>query len=136
MRKYLSFLLLSFCFGTASFAQQKSSIVGLIVNEFTKEIIPYASVQWKTAGFGVVADSAGVFNLKKSQQIRDTIIVSYIGFDNQYYSYDNVKNNDTLTLYLKSIKITGEIVIKSKSNRGYRWWKKIVEHKTDRKSVV
>ena len=131
MRNLILPLLLTFLLGNKVHAQHSNYIVGTITNEFTKERIPFASIHWKVAGFGITSDSVGAFRLKKSATVLDTIVVSYIGFDDQFYPIDNTKNRDTVALTLKTVKVTGEVIMKSKSNRGLRWWKNIVAHKPE-----
>ena len=40
---------------------QRGSIHGKVLNDFTKEPVPFASVYWKRAGVGINSDSAGNF---------------------------------------------------------------------------
>jgi hypothetical protein len=127
--KIITSLIFVFAFSFTN-AQEKF-IVGTVKNEFTKELVPFASIHWKTAGFGTITDSVGFYKIRKSYHKIDTLIVSYIGFDDQFYTIDNTKNTDTLYLSLKTVKVTGEVVMKSKSNRGLRFWKNIVAHKVE-----
>jgi hypothetical protein len=47
-------------------AQQRGNMRGKIMNDFTKEPVPFASVYWKKAGFGSTSDSAGNFLIRLS----------------------------------------------------------------------
>ena len=127
--KIIVFLI--FIFSCATLNAQEKYIIGTVTNEFTKELVPFASIHWKNAGFGTITDSIGGFRLKKSYIKIDTIIVSYIGFEDQHYVFENSKTYDTLSLALKTVRVTGEVVMKSKSNRGLRFWKNIVAHKVE-----
>jgi Family of unknown function (DUF5686)/CarboxypepD_reg-like domain len=121
---------LLFIFSTAT-AQQSQYIKGIVSNEFTKEPIPFASMYWKVAGFGVLTDSAGGFKLRKSTAEKDTLIASYIGYDKVYRPFNESLDTGKIVIVLKTAKASNEVVIKSKSTRGLRWWKNIVAHKPE-----
>ena len=76
MRFFYLFLLLII---TNSINAQTRQIKGKTQNGFTKEAMPYTSVYWKKAGFGITSDSIGLFYLMPSKILNDTIVVSYIG---------------------------------------------------------
>ncbi len=127
-------LILTFFFATifsSSYAQNKNVFFGKVINEFTKELVPYASLHWKLAGFGTITDTVGQFQLDKSSFKFDTLILSYIGFEDQFFPINISKSKDTLNFSLKTVKYSGEVVVRSKSNRGYRFWKNIVAHKIE-----
>jgi hypothetical protein len=109
---------------------QKNTIRGKVVNDFTKETIPFASVFWKKAGHGTTTDSAGHFILKLSHHAEDSLVVSYVGFED---IYKLIKNNrpDTaeIEMVLKNLKLSNTAEVKSKFNKGLRWWRLIVANK-------
>ncbi len=128
--KYSYFLLISFVFfggNTYSFAQLKS-IKGIVYNSFTKEPVPYASIHWQKAGFGVLTDSAGCFTVKRSTTSKDSLTISYVGFVNLYKPIQNLLDSNNV-IYLNEGTFNTEVLVKSKFNKGLRWWKNIVAHK-------
>ncbi len=117
-----------FCI-TAS-AQQRSSIRGKVINDFTKESVPFASVFWKRAGYGTTSDSAGNFAIRISRFPVDSLVVSYVGFADSYRLIRNpVKDSSNIDLLLSQVKQTSSVEVKSKFNKGLRWWKFIVANK-------
>jgi len=110
---------------------QSSFIRGKLINQFTNETVPFASVFWKKAGHGVITDSSGSFMLKKSPFAIDTIVASYVGFEDIYHYYNSLKDTGVISLVLATTKITGGVEVRSKFNKGLRWWKSIVAHKKE-----
>ncbi len=131
MPKALCTLLLIVFFNTSINAQNVYYVRGTVSNEFTKEVIPFASIYWKNAGFGVVTDSIGSFKIRKPNASKDTLVVSYIGYDNLLLPYSENKDTSKIFLVLKSVKASNEVVVKTKSTRGLRWWKNIVAHRPE-----
>ncbi len=125
---YFRVLLFLGCIPVSSFAQ--STIKGRIINEFTKESVPFASVQWSKAKFGVLSDSTGEFNLKISPSKFDSLIVNYVGYQSKTYAFNSVKDTGLLFLPLGQILQSVEVLVKSKFNKGLRWWKNIIANKS------
>ncbi len=109
---------------------QKTMIHGKVINDFTKETVPFASVFWKKAGFGTNSDSAGNFTIHFSTSIEDTLVVSYVGFVEVYKRILNSsKDTSIVEMVLRELKLSNTVEVKSKFNKGLRWWKQIVAHK-------
>jgi hypothetical protein len=109
---------------------QRSNIRGKITNDFTKEPIPFASIYWKKAGFGSTSDSSGHFLIRASHNLIDTLVVSYVGFADVYKQVrNNIKDTSEIELVMRDLKMGSTVEIKSKFNKGLRWWKNIVTHK-------
>ncbi len=109
---------------------QRAILKGKVINDFTKETVPFASIFWKKAGFGITSDSAGHFSIKISQYLIDTLFVSYVGFvDVQKIFTSPYKDATPVELILKELKLTNTVEVKSKFNKGLRWWKLIVANK-------
>ncbi len=119
-----------FCCFIAAEAQP-NFIRGKVINQFTNETVPFASVFWKKAGSGVITDSAGSFILRRSSSPVDTLVVSYIGFQEIYHPYYPAKDTGIINLVLSNLKIANEVSVRSKFNKGLRWWKSIVAHKKE-----
>ncbi len=130
MRKvsiYIFILLLS---ANTLEAQKSPILVGKVVDAFTKEPIPFATLTWNLSKKGVVADSVGHFKLNRSTFPKDSLMVSYVGFEPNKYALHFLKK-DTLLLTLDYLNANSEAVVKSKFNKGLRWWKLVVDHKEE-----
>lgn len=124
-------LLLTVCLYTVSFTQS-ISVKGRVINYYTNEPVAYASVRWKVAGNGVVSDSAGRFILRKNNQMAaDTIVVSYIGFEDVQHVYNLKKDTAEILITLPQLKLSEGVEVKSKFNKGLRWWKSVMAHKKE-----
>ncbi len=109
---------------------QRGFIHGKVINDFTKEPVPFASIFWKKAGFGSTSDSAGNFIVRLSHSLDDTLVVSYVGFADVYKRIRNTtKDTADVELILRELKQANTVEVKSKFNKGLRWWKFIVANK-------
>lgn len=108
---------------------QPSSIKGKILNEFTKEPFPFASIHWAKAKFGITADSAGKFTLQKTSFVNDTLVVSYVGYEDFLKPYQLTKDTAEIIIYLQLAKMNNGATVKTKFNKGLRWWKNVVANK-------
>ena len=109
---------------------QRANIRGRVMNDFTKEPVPFASIYWKRAGIGTTSDSAGNFILKLSQHPVDTLVATYVGFADVYKSIKNTwKDTALVELVLRELKLANTVEVKSKFHKGLRWWKLIVANK-------
>lgn len=109
---------------------QRGSIHGRVVNDFTKENVPFASVFWKKAGFGITTDSSGHFAIRISRYPIDSLVVSYVGFAESYRLIRNpVSDSANIDLILSQVKQISSVEVRSKFNKGLRWWKFIVANK-------
>src|SRR6478752_6481076 len=127
-KAFLLFSILLIC--TNALSQQRSRIHGRVVNDFTKEPIPFASIFWKKAGFGITSDSAGNFVLALSHHPVDTLVTSYVGFNDVYKVLHNTtKDTSGIELVMRELKLSNTVEVKSKFSKVLRWWKAIVTHK-------
>jgi len=110
---------------------QSSMIRGKVINAFTNEVIPFAGIHWKKALFGIITDSSGEFILRKSTFDNDTIILSYIGYEDIHHAFNPKKDTGELILSLNQLKLSNTVEVKTKFNKGLRWWKAIVAHKKE-----
>jgi len=119
-------LYLLFC--NVSYGQQSNIIRGRIINGFTKEPIGYASAKWKLAKFGIISDSIGYFTIQPSNWPKDSLIIEFVGFEPEKYQINHY-TTDTIPFILETVKLNEEAVVKSKFNKGLRWWKQVVNNK-------
>lgn len=101
----------------------------MVKDTHSDEAIPFASIQFNKSGFGKLTDSAGKFEIHVSHWLGDTLIISYAGFDTKKIKLDTSLRSIDLIVLMERGKPVGEVVIKSKVNRGYLLWKKIVRNK-------
>jgi hypothetical protein len=130
--KILFFHLLMFIAGS-SLAQSKV-IAGHVRDQHSEEPVPFASVRFRISGKGVLADSSGSFLLYVSKQTHDTLEITSVGYQDFALPVDLTSfTGDTLHVSADLIqgKITGEVTIKVKVNRGLILWRRIVAHKAD-----
>ena len=111
-------------------AQAPPMMVGKVMDAFTKEPIPFASIGWTVSKKGTVADSTGNFKVNKSSLYKDSLLVSYVGYDPIKMDV-SLHKKDSLLIYLNYTTSKQEAVVKSKFNKGLRWWKLVVEHKAE-----
>jgi len=120
-------LIILLAFGITK-GQNNSQFKGIVVNGFTHETIPYATVNWKIAKTGIVCDSLGNYTITKSPYQNDTIVVSYVGFEARYFSLTDLKNLN-YKLALENLNTNEGVTVKTKFNKGDRWWKQVVKYK-------
>jgi hypothetical protein len=110
---------------------QPKQVRGRVVNDFTKETVPFASIFWKKAGFGLNSDSAGQFRIRVSPFPVDTLVLTYVGFADVYklIRMNQLSDSSFVTLVLRELKHSGTVEVKSKFSKGLRWWKSVVANK-------
>jgi len=128
MNLRLPMILALLCIVGISIAQTSNPIKGLVINGFTKEPIPYASLHWKIAKNGVVTDSLGNYTINQSRFPHDSLIVSYVGFERSKFAIADIQKLK-YKLTLENINTNEGVTVKSKFNKGLRWWKQIVKNK-------
>lgn len=128
MGKYLFTIFLCLIFGICQ-SQTNAYYQGRVINGFTQEPIPYASLKWKIAKAGVICDSLGNYTLSKSPYPRDSIVVRYVGFDATKFSIKDIERLN-FKLTLETLNTNEGVTVKSKFNKGDRWWKLVVKNKT------
>lgn len=100
-----------------------------VVNDFTKEPVAFANVNWLKANYGGITDSAGELYIKKSSISSDTLVIRYVGFQNLHKAFSKLQDTGTIVIFLHETKLVEEVVVKSKFSKGLRWWKNVVTHK-------
>jgi len=111
-------------------AQLEKIVVGKVMDGFTKEPIPFATAIWSLSKNGAVADSVGNIKILRSSIPNDSLVISYVGYQPAKYGIGNFKK-DTVKLFLDFYNTNTEAVVKSKFNKGLRWWKLVVSHKEE-----
>jgi hypothetical protein len=109
--------------------EAQKMVSGKVLNPFTQETIPYASLQWKNAGFGTVTDSIGHFKIALPPSAADTLQITYVGFEIKNIPARFFKDSLVVNIQLGPLKADKGVVVKTKSKRGFIWWQRIVAHK-------
>ncbi len=128
MNLRLSLLIALLFFVGLSNAQTNNLIKGMVLNGFTKEPIPYASLHWKIAKNGVVTDSLGNYTINLSKFPHDSLIISYVGFERSKFAIADIQKLK-YKLTLDNINTNEGVTVKSRFNKGLRWWKQIIKYK-------
>lgn len=126
-RYIISILFTVFIFSFAN--GQPVSISGKIIDGHTKEPISYASVYFAKSGIGKTSDSSGNFSFYFNSFSKDTLIVTYIGFDLYKIPITALNNNKPLNILLERGGLNNVFVVRTKVNKGLFLWKKIMSKK-------
>lgn len=109
--KYKTILII-LIFSLTSFSQKKTiSITGEIRNELNKEL-PFANIYLKNNNIGTISNSEGSFILNiPIEKQTDTIVISYMGYNNKELSIINFGKKNRIITLLKETEILSEISI-------------------------
>jgi hypothetical protein len=117
-------------------AQAQSKLLrGIIKDAHSDERIPFASMQFRLSGNGKLSDSVGAFAFRFDDWPRDTLFISYVGYQDFYLPIDSIlllkaKNNVVdISILLERGKYASEVIVRQKIDRGLLMWKRIVRHK-------
>jgi hypothetical protein len=134
--KFISILLCILFPGLAiGLIAQTKIIRGTVKDIHSEERIPFASIQFKNAGSGGLTDSVGNFLLTANEWPKDTILVTYVGYQDYLLPVDSallsrVKGNVLdLSIYLERGKYASEVIVRRKIDRGLLMWRRIVRKK-------
>jgi Family of unknown function (DUF5686)/CarboxypepD_reg-like domain len=108
---------------------QSITFSGTIIDAHTKEPVSYASVYFTRSGIGKTSDSAGNFSFYISNFSKDTLVVSYVGFETFRLVIDDSSNNKTITIPLQRAAAKNGVMVRSRINKGLFLWKKIMGKK-------
>ncbi|MBD0284241.1 MAG: carboxypeptidase-like regulatory domain-containing protein [Flavisolibacter sp.] len=129
-------LYLCFFFSLSAFmlSAQTKVLKGVIRDQHSDEVVPFASVRLLHSGVGKMADSAGTFTIHLAAWQNDTLEITNISYQDYRYLIDTSQiKGDTLEIVARMVpgRITAEVVVKAKVNRGLLLWKRIVAHKPE-----
>ena len=84
MKKIIEVLVFALLCAVPMWAQEEfdAHLVGHVLDEKTGEHLPYVNVQVKGTNIGTVTDESGHFFLKNLPLGRQTIVFSYVGYEN------------------------------------------------------
>jgi len=127
-----TFFLFCCFFYTAILSAQTKLLKGVIIDQHNDETVPFASLKFRASGIGKQADSSGSFTFRLSATVNDTLEITSVGYhDFLLPVQSSLFTGDSAYIIIKMIpgKITAEVVIRSKVNRGLLMWKRIVKRK-------
>jgi len=136
LKKLLTYLtFFSFLFSVQDAVCQRKLLRGVILDAQSGERVPFASLRFLQSGNGKLSDSAGNFAFRFEEWPKDTLEISYVGFQDY-----NLRISDTLTrksrndslfvvIQLQRGAYINEVVVSRKVDFGLLLWKKIVRRK-------
>lgn len=114
---------------------QTKVLKGVIRDRHSEEIVPFASIKIRNSTLGKLSDSAGSFLFRLDEFPKDTIEITYVGYQDYYLVIDSSilkkENNNVLSLniYLERGKYASEVVVKRRVDKGLLMWRRIVRKK-------
>ncbi len=120
---------------TKNLFSQNKVLKGTIKDAHSEELIPFASMKFKNGTAGRLSDSAGAFTFRFQEWPTDTLVITYVGYEDYFLVFDSillsrVKNNVLdISIHLVRGKFTNEVVVKKKIDRGLLMWRRIVKKK-------
>ncbi|MEL7123340.1 MAG: carboxypeptidase-like regulatory domain-containing protein, partial [Bacteroidota bacterium] len=86
----------------------------LVTDIKTNEPLPYANILFRNSGIGASSNMQGYAYFKANELLEtDTVIVSYIGYDDQIWTYSRSKVKGLIALQLTpSVQTLSEVVVK------------------------
>jgi hypothetical protein len=132
---YKFFAVLIFLIVGFNVSAQVKILRGVIRDVHSLEPVPFASIEFKKTSAGKLSDSAGAFEFRFNQWPTDTLLITYVGYQDFLLAIDsnlvrNAKNNVIdITIQLERGKYAAEVVVRKTIDRGYLMWKRIVKRK-------
>ncbi|CAN5841762.1 DUF5686 and carboxypeptidase-like regulatory domain-containing protein [soil metagenome] len=122
------FFLVIFFLPAISFAQLVA-ISGTVQDAHTKEPVGFASVYMAVAQNGMTTDSAGRFTIHYDPSSRDSLIVTFVGYQRFYIPASKIDASKPIVVDMQRGGNNNEVVIRTKINKGLFLWKKIMSKK-------
>ena len=122
------FLFAGIVFPTLSFAQLVT-VSGIVQDAHTKEPVGFASVYMSLARNGITTDSAGHFTIHIDPSSKDSLIVTFVGYQKFRIPASQIDLKKPFIIDMQRGANNGEVVIRTKVNKGLFLWKKIMSKK-------
>ncbi|HMJ45926.1 MAG TPA: DUF5686 family protein, partial [Ferruginibacter sp.] len=74
-------------------------------------------------------DSAGNFSFNFYKDFKDTLVISFVGYELHKLPISLTGENKTVTIQMERGKLTNDVVVKAKFNKGLFLWRKIMSKK-------
>lgn len=107
---------------------QKTVISGTIIDQLTKEALPYAIIQMPKAGIGTNSDENGRFQLQVPNR-SDSITVNLLGYKMTKFSINNGPITDMVIRLSNTNYDIGEVKVIASRDPGRDFMKKVIAHK-------
>ncbi len=131
MKKYLIYILVTIfisSFFKYDIYSQPTKIRGKIIDNKTKETLPFVNITFKGTTIGTITDENGNYFIQ-SRTKSDTIIVSYVGYKTQKRKI-SIASYQNINFELESSDIAlNEIVVLPGKNPAHRILRKIISNK-------
>ncbi|WP_298761084.1 carboxypeptidase-like regulatory domain-containing protein [uncultured Psychroserpens sp.] len=98
------------------YSQGVEEIFCKLVETETNYTVPYATIQFKSSGKGIVANVDGDFRIPyRYKAIKDTLIISCLGYETKIIEATSLKDKSVNTIYLNpKIEALGQVVVQGK----------------------
>jgi hypothetical protein len=106
-------------------------IEGKIFAEETREPLAFANMYYGTTGLGFYSNFEGSFSIFTDKFPSDTLVVTYTGYETQYFILRKDSINVLDIEMKRKIVQTGEAVIRIKTNPALIWIKLAQDHRND-----
>ena len=123
-----SIIIFLFLFSYGASAQVKK-LSGYIQDSHSEERIAFASLEFKNTTVGALSDSAGNFSFTLSRWPSDTLLVTFVGFEDYALPIDTTLEEIQVIIEMERGKSNTEVIVKSRIGKGMIMWRKIVQHK-------
>ena len=130
MKRISRFIFFFICivFPALSFAQL-ITVSGIVQDAHTKEPVGFASVYMSLAHNGITTDSAGHFTIHIDPSSKDSLIVTFVGYQKFRIPASQIDLKKPFIIDMQRGANNGEVVIRTKVNKGLFLWKKIMSKK-------
>lgn len=118
-----------FLFLTVPAFAQTVTLSGVIQDNHTKEPVSFASVYFIKSGIGKISDSAGRFSFTFGHAVKDSLEISYVGYETFKLPVDLNEQDSNFIIELQRGKAINEVVIRTRVNKGLFLWRKIMSKK-------
>ena len=127
-------VLISILLGIFSISLSAREIKGVVLEEATREAIPFCNIWVKGTTIGTMSDDQGAFRLQLGD--KDTLCVSAVGFQKREIPAKNI-NEDPFTVLMKQVvQEIGEVTIKPEISRAKVLLKQIQDHKSENRRKI
>jgi hypothetical protein len=108
---------------------QNIQFSGVIQDAHSKEAVSYASMYFKRSGAGKTSDSAGAFSFNINLLPKDTLVISYVGYEVFKLPVTDSLNDKKILIQLERAAASNNVVVRANFNKGLFLWKKIMSKK-------
>ena len=108
---------------------QLVTVSGTVQDAHTKEPIGFASVYLTVAKNGMITDSAGHFTITFDHASNDSLVVTFVGYQHNKTAVTTIDLKKPLIIDMQRGANNGEVIIRTKVNKGLFLWKKIMSKK-------